>query len=340
MARSQEPTGAERTAAFILSLDQESGAKLIKHLDKAVVVDVVEAMGHLDPTMTGAGGIERLDKEMVLALNRPREVRMRSEEELFKMLEKTLGKQQAHDLFDDIQQRLLQERPFLSIESEAPINLFTALEEESDAVTALVLAHVDPALSAEVLGLFEPDRSLDIVKRMATLIPPSFETLLAIAADFAERVEAVAQRPAAGDQSVRLRSIAEVLNFAEPAVEKAVLDGIDTEDADMASEIREFMFTWEDLADVDNRAMQKILASVETRTLSIALKASTSSVESNILGNLSSRVREMVADERDLAGPMPMSEVLQERALVMKAVRALMEAGEFAPTRAGEDLVT
>ena len=340
MARSQEPTGADRTAAFLLSLDQESAASLIKHLDKVVVVDVVEAMGHVDSSLTDAEGLERLNKDMVRALARPKEVRLRSEEELFKMLEKTLGKQQANALFDDIQQRLVQERPFLSIEKEAPVNLFGALEEESDAVAALVLAHVDPALSAEVLGMFEPERSLTIVKRMATLIPPSFETLLAIASDFAERVAAVAQRPVAGDQALRLRSIAEVLNFAEPDVEKAVLAGIDTDDADMASEIREFMFTWEDLGDVDKRAMQKILASVETRTLSIALKASTSSVENNILGNLSSRVREMVADERELAGAMPMSEVLRERALVMKAVRALMEAGEFAPVKAGEDLVT
>jgi flagellar motor switch protein FliG len=340
MARSHEPTGAERTAAFLLSLDQESAASLIKVLDRSVVLDVVEAMGHIDPSLTDADGIERLDKEMVRALSKPKEVRMRSEEELFKMLEKTLGKQQAHELFDDIQQRLVQERPFLSIENEAPVNLFVALEEEPDTVAALVLAHVDPALSAEVLGRFEPERSLDIVKRMATLIPPPFDTLLSIASDFSERVQVVAQRPIAEEQSVRLRSIAEVLNFAEPDVEKAVLAGIDNDDSEMASEIREFMFTWEDLGDVDKRAMQKILASVETRTLSIALKACTSSVENNILGNLSSRVREMVADERELAGAMPMTEVLRERAEVMQAVRALMEAGEFSPVRAGEDLVT
>jgi flagellar motor switch protein FliG len=119
-----------------------------------------------------------------------------------------------------------------------------------------------------------------------------------------------------------------------------VLDGIHAEDEEMASEIREFMFTWEDLAEVDKRAMQKILASVETRTLSIALKACSASVEDNIMNNLSSRVREMVKDERELAGALPMTEVLQNRAEIMTAVRDLMESGEFRPTRAGEDLVT
>ena len=340
MAKNQEASGAERTAAFILSLDKDSAAELIRHLDERVVVDVVEAMGRLESSMTDADAIKELDKAMVRSLNKPKEARVRSEEELYTMLEQTLGKPQASNLFDKIQQRLVQERPFLSIESEAPVNLFMALEEETDAVAALVLAHVDPSLSAEVLGMFAPERSLEIVKRMATLIPPSLETLLAIASDFAERVKIVAQRPVAGDPAMRLRSIAEVLNFSEPDVEKSVLEGMDEHDAEAATEIRDFMFTWDDLADVDKRAMQKILASIETRTLSIALKACSPRVEANILDNLSSRVREMVADERELAGAMPMSEVTQERDLIMKAVRALMEAGEFRPTRAGEDLVT
>jgi len=340
MARSQEPTGAERTAAFILSLDKEAAAELLKHLDEEVVVDVVEAMGRLDPELTSPEAVQRLDKEMVRSLNKPREARLRSEEELSKMLEKTLGQQQAGVVFEKIQQRLVQERPFLAIESESPTNIYLALEEESDSVAAVVLAHVDPSLSAEVLGSFAPERSLAIVKRMATLIPPSFETLLAIASDFAERVKIAAQRPVAGDPSVRLRSVAEVLNFSEPDVEKNLLAGINAENEEMASEIREFMFTWEDLADVDKRAMQKILASIETRTLSIALKACSPSVEGNIMSNLSSRVREMVADERELTGALPMSEVLEERARIMAAVRELIEAGEFRPTRAGEDLVS
>ena len=63
-------------------------------------------------------------------------------------------------------------------------------------------------------------------------------------------------------------------------------------------------------------------------------------VEDNIMANLSSRVKEMVLDERDLAGALPMTEVLQMRGEVMKAVRGLMESGEFRPARAGEDLVT
>ena len=143
----------------------------------------------------------------------------------------------------------------------------------------------------------------------------------------------------APDPSERLKTVAEILNFSRAEVESKVLQGLGEADDALAAEIREFMFTWEDLAKVDKRAMQKILASVDTKTLAIALKACSEAVQANILSNLSSRVREMVADERELAGPMPMAEVRLARDEIMKAVRALMESGDFRPARTGEELV-
>ena len=108
----------------------------------------------------------------------------------------------------------------------------------------------------------------------------------------------------------------------------------------MAGQVRELMFTWDDLATIEKRAMQKILASIDTRTLAIALKACPPGVNDNIMANLSSRVREMVIDEKELRGAMPLSDVLQARAEIMFAVRALMDSGEFSPARASEELVS
>jgi flagellar motor switch protein FliG len=100
------------------------------------------------------------------------------------------------------------------------------------------------------------------------------------------------------------------------------------------------MFTWTDLAEVDKRSMQKILGSVDTRTLALALKACTADVEENVGNNLSSRVKAMVIEERELAGAVPMSEVLAARGEILKAVHALIEAGDFQPARSGEELVS
>jgi len=223
MAKRGEVTCAQRAAAFLLGLEKEAAVEVIKHLDENVIVEVVEAMGTLDRNITDPKSIERLHKELIKAMRQPAGARLRCEFVLFRMLEQTLGKEMAGSVFEKIHQRLLQERPFISLESESAFNLARALGGESDAVAALVLAHIDPSLSADVLGLFESERALAIVKRMASLIPPGFETLLDIARQLSERLAVIATQRVDGDSSLRLRTIAEVLNYSEPEVEKSVL---------------------------------------------------------------------------------------------------------------------
>jgi len=333
-------SGAQRAAAFLLSLEREEAAEVLKHLDESVIVEVVEAMAQLGQELARPENIKELDRDFIRSLSRPRGARLRSEGELRDMLEKTLGKGQVEALFEKIHHRLVHERPFIAIERHEPQAIATALTQESEAVCALVLAHLDPPLAAEVIGALEGERALEVVRRMATLVPPGFDTLFAIAQDLERSLTEIASGPVAPLPSERLKTVAEILNYSQADVERSVLESLSEDDQEMAAEIREFMFTWEDLGKVDRRAMQKILASVDTRTLAVSLKACSQRVEQNILSNLSSRVQEMVADERDIAGALPMTEVLAARAEVMKAVRALMEAGEFRPARAGEDLVS
>ena len=78
---------------------------------------------------------------------------------------------------------------------------------------------------------------------------------------------------------------------------------------------------------------------MDTKTLSVALKGASPEVEKNVLDNLSSRVKEMVSEEREIAGPLPMSDVEAAREEIMLSIRALIEAGEFRPTRGSDALV-
>jgi len=137
----------------------------------------------------------------------------------------------------------------------------------------------------------------------------------------------------------RLQAIAELLSYTDPSIEKGALESIASEDEEIANELREHMFTWDDLGTVDRRVMQKILGTVDTKTLSVAIKACPKAVEDNLLGNLSSRVRDMVAEERELVGSVPMTTVEGARNEILQNIRAMIESGEFQPSRSGEDLV-
>jgi len=331
--------GHERVAAFLLSLDRDVAANILKSLKPDIVVQVSQAMLELDPRIGEENTVNDLYRTLALHVNGPKHVHACDDGELREILAATFGDKQGGEVLAKISERRRRDRPFLNVEAYPPGTIYRVLRHESIPVSALILSHLPPGLAAKTIRMYDEEAALGIVKRMAILSPPNAAMLQAIAENLEEALQAVAEEPEEPDPSDRLRSIAELLNNTTPELEKSVIEAISEDDADMAAELREFMFTWEDVGTIDKRAMQKILGTVDTKTLSIALKAASPEVENAVLSNLSSRVREMVAEERELAGAVPLSEVETARNDIMKNIRAMIEAGEFSPSRAGEDLV-
>lgn len=331
--------GYQRVAAFLLSLEPQLASSILKGMAPDVVTKVAQAMVDLDPRLAQQGVVQSLVRELARGLNGPRQVRACDQDHLRKLLSEAFGKQ-ADELVRQIHEKRLASRPFLELERRAPSEIARLLSGESAAVAALVLAHLDPALTALVLKDFPQEAALDVVRRMVQLEPPSRELVRSIASDLAQRI-AAAPLPAAGaDPARRLQSVAQILNNSAPEMEKKVIEALAASDEKLAGELREQLFTWEDIATLNRRAMTKILGTVDTKTLAVALKGCSEAVEKNILSNLSSRVREMVLEERELAGPMPVGDVRVARDELLKSIRALIEAGEFRPSRGGDALVS
>ena len=331
--------GYQRVAAFLLSLEPGVASSILKNMPADVVTKVAQAMIDLDPRLTQHGVVDQLVRELARGMARPRSVSAVDGDHLRRLLGEAFGKQ-SDELLRQIQEKRLERRPFLELERRPPADLARVLQEESSAVAALVLAHFEPTLTAQVLKHFDQDAALDIVRRMVQLEPPSRELVRTVANDLAQRL-ATAPLPAAGaDPSKRLQSVAQILNNSAPEMEKKVIEALAQSDERVANELREKLFTWEDISTLNRRAMTKILGTVDTKTLSVALKGCSQAVEQNILSNLSSRVREMVLEERELAGPMPLADVKLARDELLKAIRALIESGEFRPSRGGDALVS
>jgi len=339
MAELSAIRGYQRVAAFLLSLEPGVASAILKSMSPDVVAQVAQAMVDLDPRLTRQGVVDDLVKELARGLNRPREVRACDADHLKKLLGDAFGKQ-SDELLRSIHERRLASRPFLEVERHPPAEVARVLREESAAVAALALAHFEPETSALVLKHFEQERALDVVRRMVVLEAPNPALVRGLAADLAQRLAAAPLPAAAADPAKRLESVARVLNNSAPEMEKKVIEALAESDEKTANELREQLFTWEDIGTLNRRAMTKILGTVDTKTLSIALKGCSHAVEHNILSNLSSRVREMVVEERELAGPMAISDVKSARDEILKNIRALIESGEFRPSRGGDQLVS
>lgn len=342
MAKAKKNTplsGAQKVAAFLLTLDKHATAAVLKNIDPKVLPSIAGAMAELDPRFGEDAKLRELYQEITRVLVRRPGPRPQDDMEVETLFQEAIGRDKAIGVISTLEERRRHERPFAFVEREPAELTSRALQSESAAVAALVLAHLPADLAAEILSGFAPEQALEVVQRMTNLFPPGYEALDTVAQDLRRRLAELAKEPTQTEPEVRLKSIAQLLTFSEPETEKAVIEGLSSADEGVAAQVKELMFTWNDLATVEKRGMQKILGSIETRTLALALKASPKDVQDNILGNLSARVRQMVAEEKELAGAVPMTDVQTARGEILKNVRALMESGDFKPARAGEELV-
>ena len=217
---SDEITGVQKVAAFLLSLNKDVSADLLRRLDSKVVPLVAQAMTDLRPELCGPDSVDEIYGDLARTVNRRAGVRAQDDYELHDILTQSFGEEEADRVLRDIHNRRRKNQPLRFLESMKPEVVSRVLNAESTAVVALVLAHVSPAVSAAVLNTFDEERALDIVKRMTSVIPPGIDTMLSIADNLQERIRLAASMPAPPDPGDSLRTIADLLNFSEGDTEK------------------------------------------------------------------------------------------------------------------------
>ncbi|NOT31421.1 MAG: hypothetical protein HOP15_13320, partial [Planctomycetes bacterium] len=250
--------GFQRVAAFLLSLEPGLATSILKGMPPDVVTKVAQAMIDLDPRLAQQGVVKELVRELARSINGPRQLNACDQDHMRKLLGEAFGKQ-ADQLMQQIQERRLANRPFLELERRAPADLARLLQGESAAVAALVLAHMEPAQTALVLKHFPEVSALDIVRRMVQLEPPSPQLVRTIATELAQRMAAAPLPSAGADPTKRLQGVALILNNSAPEMEKKVIEALAQADEKLAGELREQLFTWEDIGTLNRRAMTKIL---------------------------------------------------------------------------------
>ena len=129
------------------------------------------------------------------------------------------------------------------------------------------------------------------------------------------------------------KAVAEILNQTGRSTEKAVLERLDAQDPELAEEVRNQMFVFDDIAKLTDREIQMILREVDSKDLAVALKGASEEMQDRILGNMSERVGTMLREEMDFSGPVRMSDVEDVQLRVVQTVRQLEEAGQITIVR-------
>ena len=138
-----------------------------------------------------------------------------------------------------------------------------------------------------------------------------------------------------------VKASAEILNIVGRSVEKNILEGLSKTDPELATEIKNLMFVFEDIIILDDRSIQRVLKEIESKELSFALKAVSDEVKNKILSNMSERASAMVVEEMEYMGPVRLREVEEAQHRIVEVIRQLEDEGEIVVMMGtkGEELI-
>jgi flagellar motor switch protein FliG len=250
------------------------------------------------------------------------------------VLEAALGPQRAKAILDRIREQMV-ETGLSRLKRATPDVLSTVLAGEHPQTIALVLAHLEPRLSAGVVEAMTPEQSGDVLYRMARMDKISPEVLEMVEAALGARsdVSLSQELTASGGPA----TVARVLNHLGGAVEKSLLEAIADRGKDVAEQIRNLMFVFEDLLRLDGRAMQRLLREIDGKTLALSMKAASEELKAHIIGNMAERAAAALREEMELLGAVRVKDVEAAHAAVVRGARDLHEQGEISLENVSED---
>lgn len=325
-------------AMLLLSIDQDLAAKVLRNFSDDTVDKVTRAMQELQEIAVDR---ETVRKVYSSAVDRLRQGGMALGDVgglMRNVLTRAFGEERGVDVTKRANSDILAKRPFAMFESLTPQDLANLLAEEHPQIAAVFIAHLDRKKGGEVIKYLEEDFRADLVHRVATLDRTPADVVQRVLDVMRKKVKDLGLTSLRSEPKAWVKAAASLLNNLGGG-EKSVLEKIEQADPTIAGAIREEMFTFDDIAKLDKKSMQKILASVDSRQLAVSLKAAIPAVEQAILGNLSKRAADMVKEERDSLGPTPLSDVITAQGEILKMIRDMMDKGDIKAGGAAEAMV-
>jgi flagellar motor switch protein FliG len=243
------------------------------------------------------------------------------------LLVKTLGNENSRPLIDQVRSLEVTGKNFEAVQKAEPAQIAKVLETEHPQTIALVLAHLNAAVSKNVLLLLPDPARTQAVKRLAEMQNFSPEVVQKISVILQRKLVAPAEqdkRPFGG-----VDTVADLLNRVGPKVTADLLAGIEKDNAALAATIRNQMFTFEDFVEVPETGLRELLANLDKKALATGLKGASENLRNHFYKCMSSRAVEMLKEDMEALGPIRSKDVQQAQSEIVAVARKLEAEGKM-----------
>lgn len=314
----------QKLAALLIILGPESAAHFLKQLDEA----------ELESTTGEMAKITVVTQEMrAQILEAFTEVAVQAGSSILggldftkTALEKSFGQFRASDIMSRVAPARTTPGAMQQIMELDPRQIFNLLKHEQPQTIALITSYLNAEKGSRVLMLLRSEIREQVVERIASMAPTPIEVV--------ERVVEMLNHKLSGrhtralNQTGGVKTAADVLNSLDKGLSKSLLISLEERNPELGAAIRQKMFTFEDLANLDTAALQLVLREVEMRDLAMALKTASNTLKEALLSSISKRAAETVNEEISFMGPLRLRDIEAAQSRIIEIVRRLESEGE------------
>ena len=321
-AQFDEMSMAEKISILLLQLGEETTATVFANL-------TVESITEISKYIAASKSIERgiataVLEEFYAIFQSNQYITSGGLEYAREILYKALGPEEAKKVLDRLSKSMQSTQNFAYLAKIKPTQLADFIVNEHPQTIALILAHMDATAAAETLGFFSDDLRAEIAMRMAKLGDISPSVIKRVSAVLESKLESLASyKVEVGGP----RAVADIFNRLGAKASKGTLSHIEQIDEQLASSIKEMMFTFEDIVSLDNNGIREILKTADKKELMLALKSSPEELKDKFFTNMSERARAAFEEEMQFLGAVKVKDVEGAQRKIVEAVQQLAEQG-------------
>lgn len=322
-AQYDELSMSEKIAILLIQVGEELTSEIFKNLDIDGITEISRQIMQLKGTDKAIGGA--VIEEFYAIFQSNQYINTGGLDYARDLLTKALGPEEAKRIMDKLAKTMQSAKNFAYLSKVRPQQLADFIINEHPQTIALILAHMDATSAAETLGHFSDDNTrAEIAIRMANLGD--------ISPNVVKRVSTVLENKLESLTSYKVevggpRAVAEMFNRLGQKAAKATLSYIEQIDEQLASEIKEMMFTFEDIIGLDKNAIREILKVADKKDLTMALKSAPDMLKQKFLEQMSSRASEQFVEEMQFLGAVRMRDVEAAQRKIVEVVQTLSEQG-------------
>ncbi len=325
----REFTGKKKAAIFFVAIGAELAARIFSYLNEQEIESISYEIARLD-------NIDYQLKQQILKefydLYSAKRFMTHGGSNLAKeMLVKALGVEKAEEIIHNVSHT----NPLDTIKHVDPNHLLNFIQNEHPQTIALILAHINPEHASLILSKLDSNIRSDVAKRIAEMDRISPEVLRSVGQVLNSKISSFSSESYTASGGIE--SIVDILNNADRSTEKSIIENLEEEDPELAEEIKQRMFVFEDIVMLDNQAVQQVLHEIDSLELARALKAASPEVREKIFSNMSKRAEVLLQEEMEYLGPIRIKDVEDSQRKIVSIIRRLEDQGDIVIARAGGD---